>query len=111
MQALTEAETNRLLSAASGPRLYLPVLLAVATGARRGEILALSWQEVDLEAGVLSINRSLEQTAGRLAFKEPKTIRSRRRVALPRFAWRLWCGTRGSRLKSGFSWGRRTRIR
>ena len=86
MKALTEEETTRLLTAARETRLYVPILLAVATGMRRGEILALRWDALDLEAGTLSVSRSLEQTAGNLNFKAPKTDRSRRTVVLPRFA-------------------------
>lgn len=49
---LTEEECRRLLAACRGsawPRLYALVLLALTTGARRGELLALRWCDVDLE--------------------------------------------------------------
>lgn len=55
--------------------------------AKRGELLALRWAEVDLDAATAAIARTLEETdAGGLTFKEPKTDRSRRRVDLPAFA-------------------------
>lgn len=85
-RTLTPAECVRLLQAARGSRLYLPVLLAIATGMRRGEILALRWEDVDLDAGTLSVRRTLSQVKGRLEFKEPKSARSRRVIALPAFA-------------------------
>ena len=60
-----------------------PILLAVTTGLRRGEILALAWRDVNLEQGVLSVTRSLEQTRDGMRFKTPKTKRSRRSLTLP----------------------------
>ncbi|MBI3910611.1 MAG: site-specific integrase [Armatimonadetes bacterium] len=84
MAALDEAGTARLLEAARDTWLYVPILLAIATGMRRGEILGLRWQDVDLEKGALSVRQTLEQTqANGLAFKQPKTPKSRRAVALP----------------------------
>jgi integrase len=84
--ALDEEQTARVLEAARGTRMFIPVLLAASTGLRRGEILALSWTEVDLAAGTLNVRRSLEQTKDGMRFKQPKTSKSRRTVALPRFA-------------------------
>jgi len=83
MAALDVADTARLLGAAAGSRLYLPVLLAVATGLRRGELLALRWKDLDLGGGALAVCQAMELTRAGIAFKEPKTRRSRRRVTLP----------------------------
>ena len=60
---LTKAEIATLLKAA-GP-LYLPILVGVTTGMRRGEILGLRWSDIDLKAGELTVNQSLERLAGR----------------------------------------------
>ena len=51
-----------VLEALKGHRLYPMVALALSTGARRSEILALRWCDVDLKGGVLKIEHSLEQT-------------------------------------------------
>lgn len=84
MQVLDETQTAVLLKAVEDTSLHIPVLLAVTTGMRRGEILALRWADVDLNAGTLSVQQSAEQTkAGGIVFKQPKTRRSRRVVALP----------------------------
>lgn len=84
MKVLDEKQTATLLKAAEGKSLYLPILLAVATGMRRGEILALRWSDLDLKAGTAAVCQSVEQTkAGGLRFKQPKTRRGRRIVALP----------------------------
>ena len=83
VRALDDGETAKLLETAKSTRLHMPVLLALTTGLRRGEILALRWADLDLDAGSLAVRRSLQQTAGGLSFKEPKSAHSRRVVALP----------------------------
>lgn len=75
----------RLLDAAQGTRLYIPILIAATTGARRGEILALRWEDLDFETGVIKIRRSLGQTKDGLFIKEPKTPSGNRAVLLPSF--------------------------
>jgi integrase len=86
MRALDEKETATLIKSVEGRPLYLPTILAIAGGLRRGEILALRWQEVDFRTGRAVICRSLEQTKDGLRFKAPKTERGRRTVVLPAFA-------------------------
>src|SRR5208282_1630706 len=76
---------QNLLDAIKHTRVYWPVLIALSTGARRGEILALRWKSVDFERGVVRIVESLEQTKEGLRFKAPKTDRARA-VTLPAFA-------------------------
>ncbi len=82
MRALDRRETAKLLAAAQGGRLYVPVLLAVTSGLRRGELLGLRWRDLDLENASLTVRQSLEETGAGLGFKQPKTARSRRRVPL-----------------------------
>ncbi|MBX3633941.1 MAG: site-specific integrase [Rubrivivax sp.] len=58
---LTDDERVRLLQACKAskwPKLYLLVLLALTTGARKGELLGLRWSDVDLQRGVAHIGRS-----------------------------------------------------
>jgi integrase len=61
------------------------VLLALATGMRRGEVFALRWRNVDLDRGSLRVMESLEQTKTGIRFKAPKTDRTRT-ITLPAFA-------------------------
>jgi integrase len=89
LQVLDTDETAKLLGAARTTRSYVPIALALATGLRRGELLALRWSDVDLEAGSLRVVQSLEQTDEGLRFKAPKTKRSRRTIALPAAAVEL----------------------
>ncbi len=86
MRPLDREQARRLLDTAaqSGPdggpdRFYALYVLAVHVGMRPGELLALKWEDVDLEAGVLSINRTLSMAG---EFTAPKTAKSRRRIRL-----------------------------
>lgn len=82
MNILSPAESAKLLHAVEGAVLHMPVFLALTTGMRRGEILALRWRNVDFDRGSLSVVKTLEQTAAGLNFKDPKTARSRRTISL-----------------------------
>lgn len=82
-RALDEDETASLLTRLGGTRLYMPVMLAVTTGLRRGEILGLRWNNIDFATSTIAVVQSLEQTKEGLRFKSPKTHRSRRSIAVP----------------------------
>jgi integrase len=77
-EAFTAEETRKLMGAAASTRWSSFVALALATGARRGELCALSWTDVDFEARTLTIARSLAQTKGRVEMKSTKTGNVRR---------------------------------
>lgn len=77
--------TDFLLAALKGTPLHALVLLAAATGARRGELLALTWSDLDQARGLLTISKSLEQTRAGLRIKSTKTERPRL-VRLPALA-------------------------
>jgi integrase len=59
------------------------ITFMLATGARRGEALALRWQNIDLDKGLIRIEHSLEQTRAGLRIKQPKTKYSRRSISAP----------------------------
>jgi len=74
----------RLLELLQGKPLYLLASLALATGMRRNELLGLRWRDVDLDAGRLTIEQALEQTAAHgVRTKGPKTKYGRRTISLP----------------------------
>lgn len=82
---LSTEQSAKLLETLSHSRVYWPVLLALSTGMRRGEILALRWKNVDLELGTLRVVESLEQTKTGIRFKAPKSGRHRA-ITLPAYA-------------------------
>jgi integrase len=86
MLVLDQAQTTALLEMVLGTRLHIPVLLAVAAGLRRGEVLGLRWKDVDFHAGALAVQQTLDATSERLTLSAPKTPRSRRQIPLPAFA-------------------------
>ena len=69
-----------------GHPIYPIAAVAIGTGARRGEIAALRWSDIDLDAATVRIERSLEQVKGSVRVKSPKTAAGRRTVSLPAFA-------------------------
>jgi integrase len=85
MATLTPEQSGTLLEAMRHSHVYWPVLIALSTGMRRGEILALRWRNVDLECGNLRVVESLEQTRAGLRFKAPKSEKTRS-ITLPAFA-------------------------
>src|SRR5919201_1675898 len=76
---------SRLLASVAGTRLEAPAGIAAATGMRRGEILALRWEDLDPELTIARVQRTLQPTQRGLVFEQPKTARSRRTVLLPAF--------------------------
>ncbi len=67
MCPLSEVEARVFLEFArtSGDRFEALYVLAISTGLRRGELLGLRWDDVDLERGTLRVGRSLVREGGR----------------------------------------------
>jgi integrase len=82
MITITQEQAQELLVAAEGTWKHTMVLLALATGARLGELLALRWADVDLDAGELRICRSRRVVRRRVEVKTPKTDAGARTVVL-----------------------------
>jgi integrase len=85
MAALDATGVVRLFKAARGTEIEDAVIVAVGTGLRRGELLGLQWQDVDVDNARLRVSRAWERVAGVSQYKNPKSARSTRTVALPRF--------------------------
>ena len=73
---------RRRLRGVGGHGLYPVAALAISTGMRRGELLALQWADIDLDRGVVRVERSVEETRAGLRLKQPKTRAGRRNIAL-----------------------------
>ncbi|MFB7114489.1 tyrosine-type recombinase/integrase [Streptomyces sp. NPDC056291] len=83
-QPLTAAEARQLLQAAADDRLHALYELALRTGLRKGELLGLNWEDLDLDRGTATIHRSLQRTRTQgLTVLNTKTLASERRIALP----------------------------
>jgi integrase len=77
VQTYDMPQTADVIEHFRGRPLFIPVLLASLCGLRRGEICALRWKSVDLDAAQLSVVESLEQTRAGLRFKSPKSGKGR----------------------------------
>jgi integrase len=71
------SQTAELIEAVRGKRIFVPTILAVLCGLRRGEIAALRWRNIDVAAGQLAVVQSAEQTKAGIRYKEPKSGRAR----------------------------------
>ncbi len=80
---LTAEEAQRLLAAASDDRLACAWTLTLTLGLRRGECLGLTWQNIDLDARTLTVERSLQRVGSKLELAPPKTKQSARTITLP----------------------------
>ncbi len=90
-QPLSVEQVHQLLEAARGHYMEALFKLALATGMRRGELLALKWQDINFATGTLQVRRILTRVPSKLPGKgyveaEPKTQKSRRSVIIAPFA-------------------------
>lgn len=79
---LDQGDVTKVLAAAQGSRYHPALVLMAATGLRRGELLALAWDRVDLDAATLKVAATIGRISGQLVISTPKTERSRRTVPL-----------------------------
>lgn len=83
-EPLTADEARQFLTAVRGHRLHALFELALHTGLRKGELLGLRWEDLDLDRGTAAIRRTLQRTStGGLTTLPTKTRASERRIALP----------------------------
>ena len=83
MQALSADQLACLFSALKGERLRPLIVTAATLGLRRGELIALRWADVDLDAGTLTVRRTAARIGGAWVEGPPKTERARRTLSLP----------------------------
>lgn len=86
IEPFSPEQALRLLEAIRGDRLEALYTVALAIGLRQGEALGLRWQDVNLDAGTLSVCVALQRVDGTLQLVELKTERSRRSLVLPEVA-------------------------
>jgi integrase len=85
-QTLSAEEVKKFLLVVKEDRLYPLYLLAVTTGMREGELLALDFESVDFFKNTIHVKRSAHQLIGKgIVISEPKTEKSKRTIAVPEF--------------------------
>lgn len=117
IQFLDEQGISALMAALPDAPVQYSVItqLALFTGARRGELCALRWSDIDLESGLLSVSRTIVEISGDgVTFNEPKTRKSKRVIKLSQNAvqllkdYKIW--QTSERLKVGSKWCQRVDI-
>jgi integrase len=106
--ARTPAPSAMRLPMAFASRSRPEYFTALSLGLRQGEILGLSWKDLDLEKKTIGVNKSLQRVDGVLTLVEPKTEKSRRTLIIPDTLAKL-LKQRGSaqleeRLAAGAEW-------
>ena len=87
--ALTPQESDLLLQRVKNDRAYTFLLIALQTGLRRGELLALLWTDLDVENMTISVSKQVNRINGELVVSQPKTPNSIRKLAIPQRAVEL----------------------
>lgn len=82
MHAMSPEESRKFLKEAQSNKWYPLFLLAIDSGMRPGEILALKWEDINFDSGTVSIRRTLASDRKQLYIAEPKTKGSKRIVNL-----------------------------
>ena len=83
MKVLSKEEIQRFLIQAKAEGMYELFLLELTTGLRRGEILALTWDDLNFETGELRISKQVTPVGGKNIISEPKTKAAFRTIILP----------------------------
>ena len=81
-RTLNQGEVAMLLEAAKDSYYYPVIYMAISTGLRRNELLALQWRDIDILSMTISVNHSLYKGNGKIELREPKSENSRRQVAM-----------------------------
>lgn len=80
---LNEVAVHQYLAALEGSEFYAPVLFMVYTGLRRGEVLGMKWDDVDLDRGIVSVRGNLQRANREFILKEVKSESGERSIPLP----------------------------
>jgi len=80
---LTPDQARVMLDAIKGDRQETLYYVALALGLRQGEVLGLTWSDIDFAAATLSVRHALQRIDGKLQHVEPKSRKSRRTIPLP----------------------------
>ena len=81
----TEEEVKELLVKTKDTDIYLEILLGVGLGMRRGEVLSLTWNDVNFQKGTISVNKSVSNIKGEVIVSSTKTEAGERVLKIPDF--------------------------
>jgi integrase len=115
MHVLAPEQARALLEATATDRMEALYVLALTTGMRQGELFALKWPDVDLENKCVHVRATVQrlrllqplsgQPSSQFAFSEPKSARSRRKIALTTVAVEALCRHRFRQLEERLAVG------
>ena len=80
---LNDEQTNILIEKSKTSDIYIPVIIAIYTGMRRGEVLGLTWKNINFEKKYIRVMQELSCTKQGLKILPPKTKKSVRNIAIP----------------------------
>lgn len=82
IKPLSPEQVQIFLKSIEGDRLEAIYVLAITTGLRQGELLGLKWEDIDLDAGMIRVRRTLSKSNKSLVFNPPKSAKGNRNVGL-----------------------------
>jgi integrase len=110
-KGLAVSDVATLLAEARTTPLYALYLVAATLGLRRGELLGLRWQDLDLERGALTVAQTVQRVGGRLVVDDMKSEASDATVPLPKLTRRELLDTGTGRTRSASTRGDLARAR
>lgn len=81
-QVATLEQLLKIINAAKDTHIFAPIFIAVNAGLRRGEILALKWDNIDMDNQILTVAGTLQRKDGKLTVLPPKTEDSYRKIKI-----------------------------
>ena len=96
---------HNLLDTAMGTDMYLPVFLLVMVGLRRGELLALTWGDIDFDNNILKVRRNMVNGENGIVIKAPKSESGIRDIRLGSDVMAVLKEAKAQYAKDAFSYG------
>jgi integrase len=101
MMSLSAVQAKLVLEEGRDYSVYPLLAVALATGCRQGELLALGWGDVGIHDKQITVRQSLSRPKAGFVIKDPKTVAGRRTISLPGFAVDALVELKAQRLKAG----------